>query len=138
MKKEYNALHQRHTEVGAPRGPRLRPAWTPPRPGAGGGGRGRRAGGRSHSPGPSFSADDTDVRGAHREVQDAASGRQQPDREQPAGEEVGWQRGLRPSGPHPRSLWGREQGPPRRVVSGQSVWPEQECVPELPRVLEWG
>lgn len=38
MKKEYNALHQRHTEVGATRGPRLRPAWTPPRPGAGGGG----------------------------------------------------------------------------------------------------
>lgn len=47
----------------------------------------------------SFSTDDTDLRGAHREVQDAASWGEQPDREQPAWAEVGSAEPAEPSGP---------------------------------------
>lgn len=72
----------------------------------------------------SFSTDDTDLRGAHREVQDATSWGEQPDREQPARAEVGGGQSLQ------SYILTQEE------VSGQSVWLEQRCVLRLPQVLE--
>ena len=84
---------------------------------AGGGGRVDLVG-REGSLGCVLFTDDPDLRGAHREVQDAAGRGEQPDREHPAGEEVGREAGRQSLVPSPK----RSRGPPRLRERG--VWLE--------------
>lgn len=83
-------------------------------------GRGGPAASHSHA----IPTDDPDLRGAHREVQDAAGRGKQPDGGQPARAEVG--ASCTPA-PRPQAQEGRDPRL-RKGVSGRSTWREGGCV----------